>query len=56
MWNQIFCINKALQSTNISLDQATKMVNSLNIFLLEMRDNGTEQIKENRLLFVKMWV
>lgn len=49
MWdkilNQIYRVNKVLQSSNISIDQASKMINSLNVFLQEMRDSGSEPIK-----------
>ncbi|KAL4083470.1 hypothetical protein QTP88_028786 [Uroleucon formosanum] len=49
MWdkilNQVYRVNKVLQSSNISIDQASKIINSLNVFLQEMRDNGSEQIK-----------
>jgi len=47
MWdkilNQIYRLNKKLQSSNISID--SKMKNSLNVVLQEMRDIGNEQIK-----------
>ncbi|CAI6364414.1 unnamed protein product [Macrosiphum euphorbiae] len=49
MWdkilNQIYRVNKLLQSSNISIDQASKMINCLNVSLQEMRDSGNEQIK-----------
>ncbi|CAI6374193.1 unnamed protein product [Macrosiphum euphorbiae] len=49
MWdkilNQIYRVNKLLQSSNISIDQASKMINCLNVSLQEMRDRGNEQIK-----------
>jgi len=49
MWdkilNQIYRVNKLLQSSNISIDQASKMINCLNVSLPEMRDSGNEQIK-----------
>jgi len=49
MWDKLFNNqtsrpNKALQSSNISLDQTIKMLIPLNIFLQEMRNNGAEQL------------
>ncbi|KAL4113363.1 hypothetical protein QTP88_016995 [Uroleucon formosanum] len=43
--NQLFRVNKKLQSLNISIDQASKKINSLNVLPQEIRDTGNEQIK-----------
>jgi hypothetical protein len=43
--NQISRVNKVLQSSTITIGQASKMFISLNTFLQEMRDSGTEEIK-----------